>query len=164
MQKKLCRTALDANPPRPLAYRRVEPELQTPFPPFLREGFTPPLPPLWMLPLTRRTQKSPPWGSKTAPWGAETALGRPKSPKRTPGSFPFFNPGGKSTPKSIKMCENTRVFTLFTISEKTALGAHVCRCPQSAEQEGSARLVRGSLPRGLARSPVRGADLLPPPF
>ena len=58
--------------------------------------------------------------------------------------------------------KNLRFFTLSTISEKTALGARGRSSWQSGGQEGSARLVRGSLPRGLARCLVSGLEFLPP--
>ena len=48
------------------------------------------------------------------------------------------------------------------MSQKVARGAQGRWCWQSAEQEGSAPLVRGSLPTGSARWTAGALEMLPP--
>ena len=75
---------------------------------------------------------------------SKTRLGRKKNPRGPPGKF-LFSRGADFIPQKVRKTLKTLCKIIyFAISEKVALGAWTHWPRQSAEQEGFARLVRGS--------------------
>ena len=105
--------------------------------------------------------RGPPRGPKNPPRGPR---GTPKTPKRPPRAVHVLARSNLTPFRTLKSASNTVFYDTKRMSAKTPLGGRAGWHWQSAQQEGSARLVRGRLPRAPGRSVAERLELIPSPF